>query len=526
MSTTLGQQPFGSIVRDSGIEYIAIQRGNLDSRYSGFEGGTVCLINQSWGGNTSFAPWDTNGQSQGYTQSNALSVISNFSNHMSAAIRGRLMNVTIPGGVWSGQNVFLLSSEEIGNVSGGTAFSWFAGVDGNTIQSRRIMPGTNSHWWTRTGTGNAPFTMAIGVGLDGAIISNGLVTQARHLRLAVVLPDSLFIDSNGNLSTTPPAPPISPPTIPPSITIPATVIGGQNFTVSWGASTDPQWQAITYTLERSLNSGAWTQAASTVGTSSTQNVAAGTNAVQFRVRANNTSGLSSGWRDSVTRTVTTSNPPIISGTNSDLGLKDSAFTQDYTVTAGTTGDTLTVTERLNNVQIRQYTAVSGEQQNLNIDAERFISAPNGSNTLTVTASNQHGQTATRTWTFSRDETKINLALETPLEASDMPARILIGVERQIQTGGIFQVLVCNSGHDAMPTWEDCTNAVLANMMYHFQNATKTADEWGINIRVLIDRNNAVGEFWMSSIGGNFDGGVGTMSTQFFISVAEMKGVGS
>ena len=48
------------------------------------------------------------------------------------------------------------------------------------------------------------------------------------------------------------------PTTPPSITVPDEVRSGKTAEISWTASVDPEGGAITYELERSINSGAWT----------------------------------------------------------------------------------------------------------------------------------------------------------------------------------------------------------------------------------------------------------------------------
>jgi hypothetical protein len=41
-------------------------------------------------------------------------------------------------------------------------------------------------------------------------------------------------------------------------------------------------------------------------------------------------------------------------------------------------------------------------------------------------------------------------------------------------------------------------------IHQFQNAANTAGQWGVNIRVTVNRNGAEGPCWISSIGGAFD----------------------
>ena len=56
----------------------------------------------------------------------------------------------------------------------------------------------------------------------------------------------------------------------------------------------------------------------------------------------------------------------------------------------------------------------------------------------------------------------------------------------------------------MPTWEDCTDAVRSGLVHVFANDTKTATDWGVLVRVTVERNGATGACYISAIGGNFE----------------------
>src|SRR5699024_9464582 len=49
------------------------------------------------------------------------------------------------------------------------------------------------------------------------------------------------------------------PTAPSTITVPSEVIGGENLSISWGQSTDPDGNLAGYKLERKVNGGSWSQ---------------------------------------------------------------------------------------------------------------------------------------------------------------------------------------------------------------------------------------------------------------------------
>ena len=57
-------------------------------------------------------------------------------------------------------------------------------------------------------------------------------------------------------------------------------------------------------------------------------------------------------------------------------------------------------------------------------------------------------------------------------------------------GASIQVFATNNAYDASPKWEDVTQAYLNNAPYSFNNATKTASSWGMQLRVVVTKTNA------------------------------------
>ena len=86
----------------------------------------------------------------------------------------------------------------------------------------------------------------------------------------------------------------------------------------------------------------------------------------------------------------------------------------------------------------------------------------------------------------------------------MPSRIMLVVTRNIPSTSTFKVEVCNNGYDASPTWEDATDAVASGLVHVFSNKSKTATDWGVLVRVTVERNGATGACYVSAIGGNFE----------------------
>ena len=101
-----------------------------------------------------------------------------------------------------------------------------------------------------------------------------------------------------------------PPVTPSIITIPETIRGGDDTSISWSAATDPDGNLDGYIVERSYDGGSsWSQVYQGREKSTTTTVEFGQKTVMFRVCAYDTYGEKSGWRTSETRTVINNHAP-------------------------------------------------------------------------------------------------------------------------------------------------------------------------------------------------------------------------
>lgn len=293
----------------------------------------------------------------------------------------------------------------------------------------------------------------------------------------------------------------TPPSTPAILNVP-TIYGGRSNSISWSNSTDEQGDVVTYHLECSINGEEYAVIYSGISTIYTHTVPFGVGTVKYRIKATDSRGESSAYTTSTTVNVINNNAPVISGSDANLGVKSDDFTGTYTITDAN-NNTVTVTEAIDGVQIRALVATLGQAITYGITGNTWLALSNGSHTLTISATDGI-DTAVRTYVFTKLANALKIQNSTPWVSNTMPSRIMLVVTRNIPSTATFKVEVCNNGYDASPTWEDATDAVRSGLVHVFSNAKKTAMNWGVLMRVTVERNGATGACYVSAIGGNFE----------------------
>ena len=417
--------------------------------------------------------------------------------------------------------MFLASTTEVGlanenSIAEGTLLSLFSNdasrvayptsecvsnADGYTNSGFATSKGW--YWWLRTPySSNACYVRLVDA--DGALDYgnayggyNG-VRPLCNLSSSILVSDTVNSDGNYEVIYN------SAPSAPPSITAPSTCYSGQNINVSCAAATDPDGDALTYCFERAYNGGAWTQVQASAALTFTEAVLTSWNTLQYRVRAKDSYGNYSAYTTSGEIAVVHNQPPVISGSNADLGTKRVGFTYEYSVT-DPDGDVVNVVEKIDGTTIATKSAITlGATQTLSVTGNTFTALTNAQHTITITATDSAGNSAVRTLTFTKSIAGFVITLSEPLEATEQPTRANINVTRDIPAGGTFKVEATNNPNDASPVWEDCTNAVLQGVAHVFTNKINTAATFGLNIRVTVERGDALTACWVSGIGGNFE----------------------
>lgn len=320
---TLSSKAIGSTIKlkvnGSAKDFIVVHQGKPSSVYDDSCNGTWLLMKDIYE-NRQWHSSNTND----YANSTIHSYLnSTFLNLFESNIKNAIKQVKLPyrkgGGtsttVTSGSNglsakIFLLSATETSfsfssMPSGeGAELAYFKGCADNSSDSKRVayLNGSATVWWLRS-----PYCYDFGIALY--VYSNGdwngyYCSGSYGIRPALILPSTLLVSDDGTVSTN------TAPSTPGSISVPSSIMGGTNISISWAKSSDAESNLAGYKVERSTNGGSsWSQIYQGTATSTTNNVAFGTTSVMYRVKAYDTEGLESGWRTSSQVTVVNNNAP-------------------------------------------------------------------------------------------------------------------------------------------------------------------------------------------------------------------------
>lgn len=445
-----------------------------------------------------------------------------FLHHFSTFEKNAILTTTIrtkandyvSGGIYEdlSRKVFLPSASELGvdYAEEGEVWSYIANssaINTNitnqyvTYSGVTTIKDTYGQYWLRTNVGT--YTTVARYFVSNSGWSNASVTIDNGIRPAFNLPATLPVSDTTDADGCYTAVWNTAPPYPTTFNVPATVYGGKTNNISWNKVSDPDGDTVTYILECAYDGGSFSQIYSGTATSYNHSVTYGKTSIQYRIKAVDTKGATSSYATSAVKTIVNNKPPVISGTDGNLGVKTNGFTQTYTITDAD-ADSVTIVERIDGVQIRSYVATLGATNTFSVTGNTWLSQTNGSHLMTITASDSFGNSVVRTYTFTKTVTSFSIENTSPMSASTMPTRIALSVNRNIPPEADFKVEVCNNGFDASPAWENATSSVENSLVYVFKNTSKTSSNWGVRIRVTVNRNNADGACYITAIGGNFE----------------------
>lgn len=320
---TLSSKAIGSTIKlkvnGSAKDFIVVHQGKPSSVYDDSCNGTWLLMKDIY----EKRQWNSSNTND-YANSTIHSYLnSTFLNLLEPNIKRAIKQVKLPyrkgsgssETVTSGSNglsakIFLLSAAETSfshayMPSGeGTELAYFKGCADDSSDSKRVayFGRFADYWWLRSPSCDG-FNYALCVRSDGGW-GDGGCSYSYGVRPAFVLPSTLLVSDDGTVSTN------TAPSTPWNISVPSSIMGGTNISISWEKSYDAESNLAGYKVERSTNGGSsWSQIYQGTATSTTNNVAFGTTSVMYRVKAYDTEGLESGWRTSSQVTVVNNNAP-------------------------------------------------------------------------------------------------------------------------------------------------------------------------------------------------------------------------
>ena len=310
----LGAKAVGSIVKikvnGAAKDFIIVHQGLPSSAYDASCNGVWVVMKDIY----TIRNWDDSNCD--YLNSDMTAYLNGtFISLIDANIRNAIKQVKIPyinysdDNVMSGSNglsckVFLLSSTEVGfsgvsyMVPLGAKLSYF-----DSASNRVAYNGSSAAvWWLRSPISNG-YVSVWGVYTDGS--DRSLQCYDNYgVRPALILPSTLFVSNDGTVSTN------TAPSTPWNISVPSSIMGGTNISISWAKSSDAESNLAGYKVERSTDGGwSWSRIYQGTATSTTDSIAFGTTSVMYRVKAYDTEGLESGWRTSSRVTVVNNNAP-------------------------------------------------------------------------------------------------------------------------------------------------------------------------------------------------------------------------
>lgn len=198
-------------------------------------------------------------------------------------------------------------------------------------------------------------------------------------------------------------------------------------------------------------------------------------------------------------------PPVISGTDGDLGDFELTFTYEWSAT-DVEGDRLRATIYFDGRIIKdEHDIIDNAVQTISFEGLDFLKIKPGKHTVRILVFDDKGGRSERLVSFTRIANRLIMQQQEVFETDVAAKRTLVVPNSKVAIGANEKVEVTNNGFDANPTWEDATSMVKAGKAFNFQNTTKNSTKWGIDSRITINRNDAPAlQSWVSGWGISYE----------------------
>lgn len=199
-----------------------------------------------------------------------------------------------------------------------------------------------------------------------------------------------------------------------------------------------------------------------------------------------------------------SDPPALNIEDKDFGKILSKPIIEYSLTKG---ENVTIREKIEDEETRNFKATIGETYQFEISDEDWKEfSPNKVIKTTIEAENEYGQVTTKTFTFEKIITRIEIKGKAPTQTDDKVTKVLLRpILRSMEGVKTVNIYACNNGLDNEPTWEDISENSLLHNVSFLENNDKTSEEWAFNLKIVIEREEDYdGEIILDALGGAFE----------------------
>lgn len=523
MSQTIGEMNVGDIVqlREDGvaISYLIVHQGSPNpEKYINADGAWLLRLNAD-------DQVRTYGPTCDFSTSTLVSYLNDGAlSKFEASAISAMKTVTIPyepsnsevcvgsGGVSC--KIFVLNLSEMAvssaNRIANTELDYFNITSDDLAKERRqafTSEGGTTTCWSRT---PSAFTTSVMCWNTSSTTNLGVNTghSTAYARYAFVIPSDTLVSNNSFVFAN------SAPTKPGGFQTPSSVIAGGDCCVLWHIATDVDENLEGYELEICVDDGEWYQIykgggiyVNSYDVMHTFTAPREGNSFALRVRAYDSLGETSEYNDFMTPIAIIHNtPPRILGSDEILGEFSTSFSQKYSVIddeGGSLSIDESVDDELINFNSETFSEGVAKEFTFSFTPEQWVKLCNGNHTISLKVKDSYGESAERNYTFSKLETEIHLEYLIPIETNTQVVFGILTVSKYIAEAASFVAEVCNNGFDEEPTWENITAAVNLGGRFYLNNGLKSADKWGFNVRLKVNRENATEDSWISEVSGYF-----------------------
>ncbi|MDR2803479.1 MAG: hypothetical protein LBB22_04220 [Treponema sp.] len=183
----------------------------------------------------------------------------------------------------------------------------------------------------------------------------------------------------------------------------------------------------------------------------------------------------------------------LTGTDGSLGTFSAIFTPyryNYFSLYGDSPefDTLPIKEYLDGYIKKEFMGQINIEYDYDVSGINWTKLPNGTHSIAITVGEDTNKQY-RMLSFNKNEDTIQFSKTTPLTSELRPDKMRIQNFGDLPEGSTLSIQVTNNAYDPAPVWEDATSAYNEQQDYEFQNTIKTAEYWGVNLKMTITRGS-------------------------------------